>query len=134
MVVKNSLAPEPVGQPAEAERADDRAGEIGAAGETDVGVGEVQRRARLQRAGDRAGERHFEPVENPGDAERDDDEDVEPSPRQALEPGRDEGFDDIVASPLFAVRRTSWRREVAIRRHLRRIPTRLRRSTRKDRL
>ena len=47
------LAPEPVGEPAEEQRAQHRAGEIGAAGEPDVGVGEVELRAFLQRAGER---------------------------------------------------------------------------------
>ena len=88
------LAAEPVGQPAEEQRAQHRAGEIGAGGEADVGIAELQDRARLQCAGDRAGERHFEPVEDPGDAERRDHQGVEAAPRQAVEPRRDVGFDD----------------------------------------
>ena len=89
------LAPEPVGQPAEEQRAEHRAGQIGAAGEPDVGVGELQRRALLQSAGEIApAERHLEAVEDPGDAERDDDERVEPAPGQPVEPRRDVGLDD----------------------------------------
>ena len=41
------LAAEPVGQPAEEQRAEHRAGEIGAADKPDLGVGELQRRALL---------------------------------------------------------------------------------------
>ena len=87
-------AAEPVGQVSEQERARDRAGEIGAGDEPDLGRGEMQHRARFERAGDRAGDRHFEPVEDPGDAERDDDQRVEPRPRQPVEPGRNVGLDD----------------------------------------
>ena len=90
------LAPDPVGEPAEAERAEHRAGEIGAVGEADVEIGKVQRRALLQRARQRAGERHFEPVENPGDAERQHDAGVEAAPGERVEPRRDRGFDDAV--------------------------------------
>ena len=49
---KSLLRPEPVGEMAEAERADDRAGEIGAGGEADLGVASS---AELRVAGDRAG-------------------------------------------------------------------------------
>ena len=54
----------------------------------------MQARALFQRAGHRAGKRDFQSVENPGDAERDHDQCVEASPRQAVEPRRDIGLDD----------------------------------------
>ena len=87
-------AAEPVGQVAEQQRAGDRAGEIGARDQPDFGLGEAQHRALPQRADDRAGDRHFEPVEHPGDAKRDDDQRMKPGPRQPIEPGRDVGLDD----------------------------------------
>ena len=45
------LAPDPVGQPAEAERAEHGAGEIGAVGKADIEIRKSQRRAFLERAG-----------------------------------------------------------------------------------
>ena len=88
--MKNSfLRPEPVGEPAEEHGAQHRAGEVGAAGEPDVGVAELEDRALLERAGHGAGQRHLQAVENPGDAERDHDERVEAAPRQAVEPRRE---------------------------------------------
>ena len=91
---KQFAAAEPVGQIAEQQRAENRADKIGAADGADLGGRETQHRAFLQRAGDRAGEGHFEPVENPGDAEGGDDKGVKPGPRQPVEPRRDVGFDD----------------------------------------
>ena len=99
------LAAQPVGQPAEDQGAEDRAGEVGAGGEADPGIGKAQRRARLQRPGDRPCERHLEPVENPGDAERRHDEDMEAPPRQPLEPGRNERLDDCGLRGARSVRR-----------------------------
>src|SRR5262249_2531301 len=72
----------------------DRADQIGAADEPDFLCRKAQHRALLQGAGDRTRHGHFEPVEDPCDAERDDDECVEPSPRQPVEPPRNIGFDD----------------------------------------
>ena len=89
------LAAEPVGEPAEEHRAQHRAGEIGAGRQADIGVGELQHRAFLQRAGERAGERHLQPVQDPGDAERRHHQRVEAAPGQAVEPRRDVAFDDM---------------------------------------
>ena len=83
------LAPDPVGQPAEAERAEHGAGEIGAVGEADIEIGELQRRAFLQRARQRAGQRDLQPIENPGDAEREHDAGVKAAPGEIIEPRRD---------------------------------------------
>ncbi len=88
------LAAPAIGQPAEEDGAEHGAGEVGAADKADVGGAELQDRAFAQRAGHGAGERHLEAVEDPGDAECDDDERVEAAPRQAVEPGGDVGFDD----------------------------------------
>jgi len=87
------LASEPIGQPAEEQRADHGASKIGAGGETDIGIAELKDWARLQCACDRAGERHFEPVEYPGDAERYDHKSMESAPGQAIEPRGDIGID-----------------------------------------
>src|SRR5690242_12085356 len=54
----------------------------------------MQHRALLERTGDRAGDRDFESVKNPGDTERNDDQRVEARPRQPVEPGRNVGLDD----------------------------------------
>jgi hypothetical protein len=56
----------------------------------------MQHRALLQRARDRAGERHLEPIEDPGDPEGGNHQGVETAPRQPIEPRRDVGFDDRV--------------------------------------
>ena len=88
------LASEPVGEPAEEQRAQHRASEIGAAGEPDIGVGELELRARLQRRRHGAGQRHLETVEDPGDAERDDHQRMEAAPRQPIEARRDVGRND----------------------------------------
>ena len=87
------FAPEPIGQPAEKQRADDRAEEIGAASQPNLGIREMKRRAVLQCRRDRTGERHFEPVENPGDPERGNHQDVKAAPGQTLEPRRNQGRD-----------------------------------------
>ena len=87
------LAPEPVREPAEIERAKHRADKIGAAGEADLGIAEMEHGARLERARHGAGERHFEPVENPGDAEADHHAGVKAAPREPVEPRRDVGLD-----------------------------------------
>ena len=77
MVMKKTLGPQPVGQPAEKERAQDRTAKVGAASESDFEIRETKRRAFLQRRGHRASERDFEPVENPGYAQRGDNHDME---------------------------------------------------------
>ena len=87
------LAPDPVGQPAEADGADDRTDEVGTRRQADIELGEGHRRL-AQRADEGAGQGDFEPVEHPGDAERDDDEGVEAAEGQAVKPGGDVGVDD----------------------------------------
>ena len=95
------LAPDPVGQPAEAERAEHGAGEIGAVGKSDVEIGKSQRRTFLQRAGQRAGQRDLQPIQNPGDAERQHDAGVKAAPAQAVETGGNAGFDDAIIVALL---------------------------------
>ena len=90
------LAPDPVGQPAEAERAEHGAGEIGAVGKSDIEIRKMQRRAFLQRAGQRAGQRDFQPIQNPGDPERQHDAGVKSAPAQIIEPRGNAGFDDAI--------------------------------------
>ncbi len=93
------LAAPTVGQPAEEDGAGDGAQQVGAGGSADLGRAEAQGRALLQRRRDRAGQRHLEPIENPGDAEGDDDKPVEPAPRQAIEPRRDIRLDERACLP-----------------------------------
>ena len=90
------LAPDPVGQPAEAERAEHGAGKIGAVGKSDIEIGEMQRRTFLQRPGQRAGQRDLQPIQNPGDAERQHDAGVKAAPAQAIETRGNVGFDDAI--------------------------------------
>ncbi len=82
---------EPVSQPAKANRTEHRASEIAAVGESNVDIAQLQYRALLQRTRHRAGQRHLEPVENPGHAERHHDEGVERTPAQTVQPRRDIG-------------------------------------------
>jgi len=88
--------PDAVGEPAEADRAEHGAGEIEAVGKADIEIGELQRRAFLQGAGQRSRQRDFEPVENPGDAEREHDAGVKAAPGKGIEPGGNRGLDDSV--------------------------------------
>ena len=81
---KEHFAPEPIGQPAEKQRADDRAHKVGAAGQSDLGIREMKRRAVFQSRRDRTRERDFKSIKDPGDPQRGDYEDVKPAPRQAL--------------------------------------------------
>ncbi len=97
------LAAKPVGEPAEEQRAQDSAREIGAARQPDVGVGELQLLAGLQRRRYGARQRHLEAVEHPGDAERDYDQCVETAPPQPVEPRRNVGLDDRGGHLFFLV-------------------------------
>jgi hypothetical protein len=52
--------------------------------------------ALLKRStGERAGQRHLQPVEDPGDAERGHDQAVEAAPGQPVEPRRDVALNDL---------------------------------------
>src|SRR5262249_50718730 len=88
------LATETVRQPAKENGPRNRAGEIGAAGEANVGVAELEDRALLQSAGERPHQGDFETVENPGDAEGGNDQRLEAAPRQAVEASGNVRFDD----------------------------------------
>ena len=93
------LAPDPVGEPAEAERAEHGAGEIGAVGDADVEIAEAQRCTFLQRAGKRARQRHLQPVEDPGDPERQYDAGVKAAPAETVETRGNVGLDDAFIIP-----------------------------------
>ena len=99
-------APEPVGQPAEAEGAEHRAGKVGAIGEADLDITQMQHRALLQRARHRTGQRHLEPVQHPGDAKRNDDKPVEAAPGQTIEPRRDIRVHHVCRDASFTWTRT----------------------------
>ena len=94
------FAAQPIGQPAEQHGARDRPGDISAAGEPDVGIAEVERRALFQRPGDGAGQRHLQPIQNPGNAQRNDDKRMESAPGQPIEPRWNVGRDDPGGSRL----------------------------------
>ena len=93
---KQSLAPDPVGEPAEAERPEHGAGEVRAVGKSDVEIGKMQRRAFLQRSRQRTGQRYLQPVQNPGDAERQNDPCMKTAPAQTVETGGNTGLDDAI--------------------------------------
>src|SRR6266404_2530663 len=97
-------APDPVGEPAEPERAEHRAGEISAVGKSDVEIGEMQRRTLLQRTRQRACQRDLQSIQNPGDTERNHDAGVEAAPAQTVETRGNAGFDDAI---IIASRRPS---------------------------
>ena len=93
------LAADAIGEPAEADRAEHGAGKIERVGEADVEIGEMHASGLcFQRARQRAGERHLEPVENPGDAERQHHAGVEAAPGQRIQPRRDRGLDQAIVA------------------------------------
>ena len=96
------LAAKPVGQPAEEQRTENRAGEIGAVGKSDIGRRELQHTAFAQRACHRSRQRDLEAIKDPGDAERSDNKPVEAPPWQPVETGRYIGADDVRAHPWLA--------------------------------
>jgi hypothetical protein len=53
----------------------------------------MKRLGALQRGPERTHNGDLKPVQNPGDPETDDDQEMKPAPRQPVEPGRDIGFD-----------------------------------------
>ena len=103
-------AAHPVGQPAEIQRAEHGADEIGARRQPDIRVVETQRGARLQRAGHRTGERDLQPVEDPGDPQRRDHQAVETAPGQAFQPRGYVGDDAAVAGLGLRVQRPPEKR------------------------
>jgi hypothetical protein len=92
VIKTEALAAEPVGEPTEEKCPEHGAGEIEAARKPDLGITEAETGALLERSGDGTGKRYLEAVENPGNAEGDDDEAVESSPVKPVEPRRDGGF------------------------------------------
>ena len=91
---KQLLAPQPIGQPAEKEGAEHRSTEVRASCNADLRIAQTQSGALRQLAGKRARQRDFKTVEDPGDAERNNDEDVEASDRQGIKARRNVGLDD----------------------------------------
>src|SRR5262249_34329174 len=85
---------EPVGQPAKKESADDGAPEKAASRKAELRLTPNQRRALFEFAGKGARQRHFETVENPGDAESNDHQEVKSAEGEGVESCRDVGFDD----------------------------------------
>ena len=101
----NFSAADPIGQPAEAERAEHGAGEIGAVGKSDIEIGKLHCRTFLQRARQRASERDFQPIQDPGDPEREHHAGVKAAPAQIIEPGRNAGFDNATVVLLHGVQK-----------------------------
>ncbi len=86
------LAAEPVGQVAEQQCAQHGTAEIGGGREADLGIGEAEARLVFENARHGPGQRHFQPVQHPCDAERHDDEPVPTAPGQAVEASGNVGF------------------------------------------
>ena len=92
------LAAEAVGEPAEEEGADDGAGEVGAGGCAELGLGEVEAGGGRDGAGEGADEGDLEAVEDPGYAEGCDDEGVEAAPWEAVEALGDVRLEGVAAA------------------------------------
>ena len=87
------LAAELVGQLAEEQRPDDLADQVPPGDVGDRARAQVQRVVQGQVGPDVAGDGDLEAVEDPGDAERDDQPGMEPRPGQPVDPGRDQAAD-----------------------------------------
>ena len=89
------LPAEPVGELAEEQRAQAGAGHVDGPGGPDLRGADGDPAAGLGHpGGDRAHDRHLEPVKDPRGAQAEDDQPVEPRPRQPVEPGGNLGPDD----------------------------------------
>ena len=93
-------AAEAIGHPAEDQRADHGAGHIGGGGSADLSGREPQRQRALQHGPDCADDGDLEAVQDPGDPERNDDEDMKPAPREPVEPGGNVGDDGRLHDPV----------------------------------
>src|SRR5207245_1537111 len=82
---EHALAPEAVGEPAEEERAGDRAADVGRGRPADLSGAEAERVRALERRPERADYRDLEAVEQPAHAERDHHAPVPGGPRQPIE-------------------------------------------------
>ena len=71
----------------------------------------------LQRAGERAGQRHLEAIQNPGDAEREHDAGVKAAPRQRVKPCGNAGFDDAIGRGRRGDHRSIVRRWASLQFH-----------------
>ena len=113
---KELLAAETIRQPSEEQGAQDRSAQIGAAGAADLGIAQAQGGAFLEDAGQRARQGDLEPVQDPGDAERDHHQGVEAAPGEAIEARRDVGLDDRgqAAAPARRVEPTRARAAAAM--------------------
>ena len=79
--------------PAEDERSDHRAHDVEGCNGSEVGAGKMERLGALQGRPQRADDGDLEPVEDPGDAQPDDDQQMKPAPGQPIEAKRDVGPD-----------------------------------------
>jgi hypothetical protein len=97
------LAAQAIGQPAEEQRTHDGTDQVQATCQPDLHVRQVQHRAGLQCACDRPRDGDFQAIEQPGDAERNGDERMEPPPGQPVQTRRHIGLYDAVAGPRLIV-------------------------------
>ena len=88
------LAPQPVGQVAEDQCAEDCPRQVGRAQQADLGAGEVEALRLLQDSADGADQRHFKPVDDPGDPQRGHHQPMPAAPRQAVQRRRRSGRSD----------------------------------------
>ena len=87
------LPADPVGQVPEADRARHRADQVGRGGEADLRFAEAEARALVDRRGEGADQRHLQPVQHPGDAERGHHPPMESAPGQPVQPRRHVGLE-----------------------------------------
>jgi hypothetical protein len=92
------LAPEAIGEIAEADRSDRGADDVARAAEGDLEGAEPQRLLVLQAARDGADDRDLDAVENPHGAQAEDDEPVPAAPRQPVHAARDARRDGLAGA------------------------------------
>ena len=90
------LAPHPVGQVAEEQRADRRADDVERPADRDLVLADPERVLLREPRGDRADDRHLEPVEDPDGSEPDDHQPVPVAPGQAIHARGNAGFDAVL--------------------------------------
>ncbi len=95
---------EPVGEPAEDERAAHGSNHVGGGGSSDLLRGQSQRLRILQHRPDRPDDRDLEAIEDPCHTQGDDNQDVKAAPGKSIETRRNIGPDGI-AEDEFAPRR-----------------------------
>ena len=91
--IEDELASVPIGEPPEHQRADDRARDVGGSRAANLRRGQAKRLCILEDWTDGADDRDFETIEDPGDTERQHDQEMKAAPGKSIEPGGNVGFE-----------------------------------------